>query len=86
MDNEEVEVNGRTLAEGIYLENTIKICEKCFTNINAFHRTFHNLSWFCGLREDELNRLTQHLDEMKDILLKYYNDINQMKEKNTEEV
>lgn len=82
MDKEEVEVNGRTLAEGIYLENTIKICEKCFTNINAFHRTFRNLSWFCGLREDELNRLTQHLDEMKDILLKYYNDINQMKEKN----
>ena len=74
MDNEEVEVNGRTLAEGIYLENTIKICEKCFMNINAFHRTFRNLSWFCGL--------TQHLDEMKDILLEYYNDMNQMKEKN----
>ena len=58
MDNVDVEVNGRTLTEGIYLENAIKICEKCFTNINAFRQTFRNLSWFCGLREDELNRLT----------------------------
>ena len=82
MNNEKVEVNGRTLAEGIYLENTIKICEKCFTNINAFRQTFRNLSWFCGLREDELNRLTKHLDEMKDIIFKYYTDLNEIMEEN----
>ncbi|MGN1179160.1 MAG: hypothetical protein ACI4SI_08990 [Candidatus Ornithospirochaeta sp.] len=82
MGSEEVEVNGRTLAEGIYLENTIKICEKCFTNINAFRQTFRNLSWFCGLKEDELDRLTQYLDGMKDILLEYYNDMNKMKGNN----
>ena len=82
MDDKEVEVNGRTLAEGIYLENTIKICEKCFTNINAFRQTFHNLYWLCGLRKDELNRLTQHLDEMKDIIFKYYTDLNKIMEEN----
>ena len=82
MDSKEIEVNGRTLAEGIYLENTIKICEKCFTNINAFRQTFRNLYWFCGLREDELNRLTQHLEEMKDILLEYYSDLNKTREEN----
>lgn len=82
MDNKEIEVNVRILAEGIYLENTIKICEKCFTNINAFRQTFRNLYWFCGLREDELNRLTQHLDDIKYILNEYYTDLNEIMEEN----
>ena len=82
MNNEKVEVNGRTIAEGIYLENTIKICEKCFTNINAFRQTFRNLYWLCGLKEDELNRLTKHLEEMKDIIFKYYTDLNEIMEEN----
>ena len=78
MNNKKVEVNGRTISERIYLENTIKICEKCFTNINAFRQTFRNLSWFCGLREDEFNRLTQHLDDIKYILNEYYTDLNEI--------
>lgn len=82
MDNKEIEVNGRTISEGIYLENTIKICEKCFTNINAFRQTFRNLYWFCGLKEDELNKLVKHLDEMKDIVFKYYTDLNEIIEEN----
>ena len=81
MDNEKVEVNGRTL-EKKYLENSIKRCERNFMELIHLRITYRELSWLGGLKEDELNRLTKHLEEMKDIIFKYYTDLNEIMEEN----
>ena len=81
MNNEKVEVNGRTL-EKKYLEKAIKICERNFIELNHLRITYRELSWFNGLKEEELNKLIKHLDEMKDILLEYYSDLNKTREEN----
>ena len=81
MNNEKVEVNGRTF-EKKYLENAIKICERNFMELIHLRITYRDLSWLGGLKEDELNRLTKHLEEMKDIIFKYYTDLNEIMEEN----
>ena len=81
MNNEKVEVNGRTF-EKKYLENAIKICERNFMELIKLRITYRDLSLLGGLKEDELNRLTQHLEEMKDIIFKYYTDLNEIMEEN----
>ena len=81
MDDEKVEVNGRTF-EKKYLENAIKICERNFIELNHLRITYRELSWFNGLKEEELNKLVKHLEEMKDILLEYYSDLNKTREEN----
>ena len=81
MNNEKVEVNGRTF-EKKYLENSIKICERNFMELIHLRITYRDLSWLSGLKEDELNKLVKHLDEMKDIIFKYYTDLNEIMEEN----
>ena len=81
MDDKEIEVNGKTF-EKIYLENVIKMCEKCFTNLDIFRMNFCNFFWFYGLKEENCNKLIKHLDGMKDILLEYYSDLNKTREEN----
>ena len=81
MNNERVEVNGGTF-EKKYLENAIKICERNFMELIHFRITYRDLSWLGGLKEDELNKLVKHLEEMKDIIFKYYTDLNEIMEGN----
>ena len=81
MNNEKVEVNGRTF-EKKYLEKAIKICERNFIELNHLRITYRELSWYEGLKEEELNKLVKHLDEMKDIIFKYYTDLNEIMEDN----
>lgn len=81
MNNEKVEVNGRTF-EKKYLENATKICERNFMELIHLRITYRDLSWLGGLKEDELNKLVKHLDEMKDIVFKYYTDLNEIMEEN----
>ena len=45
MNNEKIEVNGRTL-EKKYLEKAIKICERNFMELNHLRITYRELSWF----------------------------------------
>lgn len=49
MNNEKVEVNGRTF-EKKYLENAIKICERNFMELIHLRITYRDLSWLCGLK------------------------------------
>ena len=81
MDDEKVEVSGRTF-EKKYLENAIKICERDFMELNHLRITYRELSWFEGLKEEELNKLVKHLEEMEDILIEYYTDLNEIMEEN----
>ena len=81
MDDEKVEVIGRTF-EKKYLENAIKICERDFMELNHLRITYRELSWFEGLKEEELNKLVKHLEEMEDILIEYYTDLNEIMEEN----
>ena len=81
MNNEKVEVNGRTF-EKKYLEKATKICERNFMELIHLRITYRDLSWLGGLKEDELNKLVKHLDEMKDIIFKYYTDLNEIMEEN----
>ena len=81
MNNEKVEVNGRTF-EKKYLEKATKICERNFMELIHLRITYRDLSWLGGLKEDELNKLVKHLDEMKDIVFKYYTDLNEIMEEN----
>lgn len=83
MNNEKVEVNGR-IFEKEFLKKAIKICEDYFIDFEYSHKNFSFLYWVCGLNEDELNKLFKHLEEMKDILLKYYTDLNKAMEENNE--
>ena len=80
MDNEEVEVDVRA-SEKIPLENIIKICEKCFSNLYPFRTHFNNFFLSCGLNEGEYNKLIKHLDGIRDILLEYCKDLIKTKEK-----
>ena len=82
-DHEEGEVNERPF-EKIYLENTIKICEKCFSNLYTFRTHFNNFFLSCGLNEDEYNKLIKHLDGIRDILLEYCKNLIKTKEKNND--
>ena len=81
MDDKEIEVNGKTF-EKIYLENVIKMCEKCFSNLDIFRMNFCNFFWFYGLKKKELNKLLDHLDDMENILTGYYGDLNRIKDDN----
>ena len=83
MDNEEVESKERPF-EKIPLENIIKICEKCFSNLYIFRTHFNNFFLFYGLNEDEYNKLIKHLDGIRDILLEYCKDLIKTKEKNND--
>lgn len=74
MDDKEIEVNGRTF-EIEYLKKAIEICRKHFIFFKYSSRNLNFLSQVCGLKEDELNKLVKHLDEMRDILLEYHTDL-----------
>ena len=74
MDNEKIEVHGRTFEEE-YLKKAIEICKKHFIHFRYSRRNLNLLSQFCGLKEDELNKLLKNIDEMRDILLEYWTDL-----------
>lgn len=80
MNNEKVEVNGRIIKKD-YLEDIIKICERCFIILYTSRLIFRDLSCF-RLNEKELNKLLDHLDDMENILTGYYGDLNEIMEEN----
>lgn len=80
MNNKKVEVNGRIIKKD-YLEDIIKICERCFIILCTSRLIFRDLSCF-GLKKEELNKVLGHLDDMENILTGYYGDLNRIKEEN----
>lgn len=80
MNNEKVEVNGRIIKKD-YLEDIIKICERCFTILYTYRLIFYDLSCF-GLKKKELNKVLGHLDDIENIFTRYYGDLNRIKEEN----
>ena len=79
MDNEKIKVNERIIKKD-YLEDIIKICERCLMVFYTSRLVFRDLSCF-GIRKNELNKLLDHLDDMENILSGYYGDLRNNGEK-----
>lgn len=81
MDNEKVEINGRTLVKK-ELKYAIKSCEKDMFHLDSVRQNLSILSWFCGLKEEEFKSLNICLDCMVYIITNYKNELIKIKDEN----